>query len=221
MARILVVEDDPDTNDSLCEYLRGAGHELHAALDGEAAVAIFQRTPFDAIVLDIMLPKLSGLEILRLVRRTSDVPILMLTAVADEHTQLASFDQLADDYVTKPCSIALIGRRITALLRRSGKGLDVNQWTWRDLSIDFDNYATLRGGMPVEMTQKELQLLKFLLDNEGLVLTRAQILEDLWGLDSPESERTIDLYISRLRTKLGIDCIKTIRSIGYKIATNS
>ncbi|WP_304507401.1 response regulator transcription factor [Anaerotignum sp.] len=217
MARLLIVEDDPDTNDSICEYLKGAGHQVHAAFDGQQALDLFESFPIDAIVLDIMLPKLNGMEVLREIRQSSDVPVLMLTAIKDEQTQIASFDGLADDYITKPCSIVLLGKRITALLRRAGKGKDVRSWEWKDLAVNFYAYTAYKGNEPIDLPQKELRLLKFLIDNQGLVLTRNQILDELWGLESPESDRTIDLYISRLRNKLGIDCIKTIKGIGYKL----
>lgn len=217
MARLLIVEDDTDTNDSICEYLKSAGHQVNSAFDGKQALDLFESIPIDAVVLDIMLPKLSGMEVLREIRQISDVPVLMLTAIKDEQTQIASFDGLADDYITKPCSIVLLGKRITALLRRVGKGKDVHSWEWQNLVVDFASYTAYKGNEPVEVAQKELQLLKLLVDNQGLVLTRNQILDELWGLESPESDRTIDLYISRLRTKLGIGCIKTIKGIGYKI----
>jgi DNA-binding response OmpR family regulator len=217
VARLLIVEDDPDTNDSICEYLKDAGHKVHAAFDGKQALVLFENLPIDAIVLDIMLPQLSGLEVLREIRQNSDVPVLMLTAIKDEGTQITSFDRLADDYITKPCSIVLLGKRITALLRRAGKGRDVHSWEWQDLAVDFAACTACKGNESVAVTPKELQLLKLLLDNQGLVLTRNQILDELWGMESPESDRTIDLYISRLRTKLGIGCIKTIKGIGYKL----
>lgn len=217
VARLLIVEDDPDTNESICEYLKGAGHQVHAAFDGKQALDLFETVPIDAIILDILLPKLSGMDALREIRKSSDVPILMLTAIKDERTQILSFDGLADDYITKPCSIVLLGKRITALLRRAGKGKNVHCWEWQDLVVDFNACSVCRGNEPVEVAQKELQLLKLLLDNQGLVLTRNQILDELWGLESPESDRTIDLYISRLRAKLGIGCIKTIKGMGYKL----
>lgn len=137
MARLLIVEDDTDTNDSICEYLKSAGHQVNSAFDGKQALDLFESIPIDAVVLDIMLPKLSGMEVLREIRQISDVPVLMLTAIKDEQTQIASFDGLADDYITKPCSIVLLGKRITALLRRVGKGKDVHSWEWQNLVVDF------------------------------------------------------------------------------------
>jgi two-component system, OmpR family, response regulator VanR len=216
VAKLLIVEDDQDTNDSICEYLKGAGHKVYAAYDGEQALNMFESIPLDAIVLDIMLPKINGMSVLKKIRESSDVPVLMLTAVRDEGTQIASFHGRDDDYITNPCSIVLLGKRITALLRRIGKSKDVHIWTWKDLTIDFTAYTACNINGHIDVVQKELQLLKLLIDNQGLVLTRCQILDEIWGLESPESDRTIDLYISRLRTKLGLDCIKTIKGIGYR-----
>lgn len=122
MAALLIVEDDRKTNEALCEYLRAAGHEIIPAYDGDEALQIFGRGDIDLVVLDIMLPKVSGLSVLHEIRQKSSVPILMLTALEDEYTQVTSFDEQADDYITKPFSMILLGRRITALLRRCGKG---------------------------------------------------------------------------------------------------
>ncbi|MCE3200474.1 response regulator transcription factor [Paenibacillus sonchi] len=216
MAKLLIVEDDLNTNDSICEYLKGAGHHVYAAYDGQQALETLIRVSIDAIVLDIMLPKINGLAVLKEVREHSDIPILMLTAIKDESTQIVSFDGLADDYITKPCSIILLGKRITALLRRVGKGKDTRIWEWKDMVVDFTSYTVCNTNGNIDVTQKELQLLKLLIDNQGLVLTRIQIMDEIWGLDSPESDRTIDLYISRLRIKLGLECIRTIKGIGYK-----
>lgn len=119
MAVLLIVEDDRKTNEAVCEYLSSAGHEIIPAYDGDEALRIFDRGHIDLIVLDIMLPKVSGLSVLHEIRQKSAVPILMLTAIEDEYTQVASFDEQADDYITKPFSMILLGRRITALLRRS------------------------------------------------------------------------------------------------------
>ena len=121
MAALLIVEDDRKTNEAICEYLRAAGHDIIPAYDGAEGLQIFGRGDIDLVVLDIMLPKVSGLSILHEIRQKSSVPILMLTALEDEYTQVASFDGQADDYITKPFSMILLGRRITALLRRCGK----------------------------------------------------------------------------------------------------
>ncbi len=123
MATILVVEDDKKTNDAICEYLGSAGHKMFPAYDGADALNFFFKNNLDLVVLDIMLPKIMGLGVLHEIRKKSSVPVLMLTAIEDEYTQVTSFDEQADDYITKPFSMVLLGRRITALLRRCGKGV--------------------------------------------------------------------------------------------------
>ena len=121
MATLLIVEDDHKTNDAICEYLKPTGHSLIPAYDGSEALQLFRQNHIDLVVLDIMLPHISGLSVLHEIRRTSTTPVLMLTAIEDEYTQVRSFDEQADDYMTKPFSMVLLGRRITALLRRSGQ----------------------------------------------------------------------------------------------------
>lgn len=216
MAKLLIVEDDRDTNDGICEYLAGAGHELYPAYDGEQAIALFDSQPVDLIVLDIMLPKIDGLTVLKRVRESSNVPVLMVTAIEDEDTQIESFDGLADDYITKPFSIVLLGKRVAALIRRAGKGEDVRVWRHEDITVDFSSYTADNAGVPIDFAPKEYQILKLLIDNKGLVLTRGQILDEIWGLDSPDSDRTIDTYIRRIRQKLNLNCIETIKGVGYK-----
>lgn len=216
LAKLLIVEDDRDTNDGICEYLAGAGHELYPAYDGEQAIVLFDSRPVDLIVLDIMLPKIDGLTVLKKIRENSNVPVLMVTAIEDENTQIESFDGLADDYITKPFSIVLLGKRVAALLRRAGKGEDMRVWRHGDITVDFSSYTADNAGAPIDFAPKEYQILKLLIDNKGLVLTRGQILDEIWGLDSPDSDRTIDTYIRRIRQKLSLNCIETIKGVGYK-----
>jgi DNA-binding response OmpR family regulator len=216
LAKLLIVEDDRDTNDGICEYLAGAGHELYPAYDGEQAIVLFDSRPVDLIILDIMLPKIDGLTVLKKVRENSNVPVLMMTAIEDENTQIASFDGLADDYITKPFSIVLLGKRVSALLRRAGKGEDIRVWRHGDITVDFSSYTADNAGASIDFAPKEYRILKLLIDNKGLVLTRGQILDEIWGLDSPDSDRTIDTYIRRIRQKLNLNCIETIKGVGYK-----
>lgn len=216
MATLLIVEDDPRTNEAICEYLKSAGHELIPAYDGVSALRIFERRPVDLIVLDIMLPKLTGLELLHRIRQKSAVPVLMLTAIEDEYTQVASFDEQADDYITKPFSMVLLGRRITALLRRSGNGLMPEMMVFGDVAVDFSGYTAKGPEGKIDITPKEIDLLRLLVDHKGLVLSRSQILDELWGIDYPIIDRTIDTYIKNLRKKLRLDCIVTVKGIGYK-----
>ncbi|MCI8960847.1 MAG: response regulator transcription factor [Lachnospiraceae bacterium] len=195
MAKLLIVEDDLKTNEAICEYLIPAGHKVIPAYDGAEAIQLFQHENIDPVVLDIMLPHISGLSVLHEIRQMSQIPVLMLTALEDEYTQVMSFDEQADDYMTKPFSMVLLGRRITALLRRSGQAPLPQTVTFGDVTVD---------------------LLRLLAEHRGLVLTRSQILDELWGADYPIIDRTVDTYIKNLRKKLRLDCIVTVKGIGYK-----
>ena len=195
MAKLLIVEDDLKTNEAICEYLIPAGHKVIPAYDGAEAIQLFQHENIDPVVLDIMLPHISGLSVLHEIRQMSQIPVLMLTALEDEYTQVMSFDEQADDYMTKPFSMVLLGRRITALLRRNGLAPLPQTVTFGDVTVD---------------------LLRLLAEHRGLVLTRSQILDELWGADYPIIDRTVDTYIKNLRKKLRLDCIVTVKGIGYK-----
>lgn len=216
MATILIVEDDKQTNEAVCEYLKSTGHKIMPAYDGAEALQLFKQGNIDLIVLDIMLPKITGLAVLHEIRKESAVPVLMLTAIEDEYTQVTSFDEQADDYITKPFSMVLLGRRITALLRRSGKGIISDMVTFGDVTVNFSSYTAKDHNGKIDITPKEINLLRLLIEHKGLVLTRSQILDDLWGIDSPIIDRTIDTYIKNLRKKLRLDCIVTVKGIGYK-----
>ncbi|RKJ00239.1 DNA-binding response regulator [bacterium D16-54] len=216
MATLLIVEDDIKTNEAICEYLKSAGHKIIPAYDGADALQIFDSDNVDLAVLDIMLPKVSGLSVLNEIRKKSSIPILMLTAIEDEYTQVTSFDEQADDYITKPFSMILLGRRVTALLRRSGKGIMPNIMTFGSVTVDFSGYTAKDNNGKIDVTPKEIDLLKLLVEHKGLVLTRSQIVDDLWGDSYPIIDRTVDTYIKNLRKKLQLDCIVTVKGIGYK-----
>ena len=216
MARIMVVEDNRGTNKAICEYMKSAGHELYPAIDGSEALKIFREQKIDLIVLDIMLPQISGVAVLHEIRKSSNVPIIMLTAIDDEYTQSNSFDELADDYITKPFSMLILGKRIAALLRRSTNKAPANIVSLGGVTVDFAGYTATDENGKIDITPKELQILKVLIDNKGLVLSRNQIIDDVWGYDCDVIDRTIDAYIRNIRKKLRLDCITTVKGIGYK-----
>lgn len=216
MATLLVIEDDINTNEAICEYMKSAGHTTLSALDGEEGLLLAKEPSVDLVVLDIMLPKIDGMTVLRELRKCSTVPVLMLTAIEDEHTQATSFDAEADDYITKPFSMVLLGKRITALLRRSGKNPEILRVQFGDIIVDFGGYAAWNQAGRIDLTPKEIELLKLLLEHKGLVLTRSQILDELWGYDASIIDRTVDTYIKNLRKKLNLDRIITVKGVGYK-----
>lgn len=216
MAVIMIVEDNKGTNKAICEYMKMAGHILIPAYDGSEALQLFKEERIDLIVLDIMLPVISGIAVLHEIRKTSNVPVIMLTAIEDEYTQASSFDELADDYITKPFSMLILGKRITALLRRSEKKAALSTVKLGGITVDFAGYVAFDSNGKIDITPKELEILKLLIENKGLVLSRNQILDDIWGDDCAIIDRTIDAYIRNLRKKLRLDCITTVKGIGYK-----
>lgn len=216
MATLLIVEDDLKTNEAICEYMKSAGHRAIPAYDGAEAIRCFQTDKPDLVVLDIMLPKMTGLAVLHEIRRTSFLPVLMLTAIEDEYTQIQSFDEQADDYITKPFSMVLLGKRIMALLRRSGQSIMPDKMTFGEITVDFSGYTARDRTGKIELTPREIDLLRLFVEHKGLVLTRDQILDDLWGDDNPIIDRTVDTYVKNLRKKLRLDCLVTVKGIGYK-----
>ncbi len=216
MAVILMVEDERNTNEAVCEYLKSIGYNAVPAYDGMEAVQLFEQNNFDLVVLDIMLPRMSGISVLHKIRQTKSTPVIMLTAIGDEYTQVRSFDEMADDYITKPFSMVLLGKRIAALLRRNGQIAAINKVTFGDVTVDFSGYSAYDNNGKIDVTPKEIDLLRLFVENKGLVLTRSQILDELWGIDYPIIDRTIDTYIKNLRKKLRLDCIVTVKGIGYK-----
>ena len=216
MQRILVVEDDFDIQELLQNFLQEAGYEVAVANDGVEALSLFAGERYDLIVLDIMLPKIDGYGVCELIRKQSDVPIIMLTALSGEEDQIKGLDLQVDDYITKPFSMVLLGRRVTALLRRSGKCAISNIMAFGDVQVNFSGYTASDQNGKIDITPKELDLLKLLVEHKGLVLTRSQILDELWGYDCSIIDRTIDTYIKNLRKKLRLNCIVTVKGIGYK-----
>ena len=219
MAALLIVEDDMKTNEAICEYLKSAGHTIVPAYDGATALQIFETTDIDLVVLDIMLPQISGLAVLHEIRQKSSVPILMLTAIEDEYTQVASFDEQADDYITKPFSMPVLLRKIAAVLRRSSKQNDIPQtMNYKDLTLDLDGYKVYTKEENIDLTPREFEILRELLIHKGRILTRQNLLQTLWKYEFFGEERIIDTHIKNLRKKLGAaDYIETIRGVGYRI----
>lgn len=215
MYHVLVVEDDSNTNQVICEFLKDAGYGVTAAYDGEAAVTLFCKEHYDLVILDIMLPLKNGMEVLRELRALSGVPVIMLTALADEYSQIKSFDLQADEYVTKPFSPVVLVKRAAALLRRSHP-IDKQAVTFDDITVDFSAYTVSKYGKQIPVTTKEMEILKVLIENQGAVLSRSQILDAVWSFDSDISDRIVDTHIKNLRKKLECNAIVTVKGIGYK-----
>ena len=219
MSKILVVEDDFDIQELLRNFLQEAGYEITIACDGAEALSFFTSQQFDLIILDIMLPKIDGFTVCELIRKQSQVPIIMLTALNGEEEQIKGLDLQVDDYITKPFSMPILIRKIAAVLRRGTMIPDQEHQTisYKNLILDLDSYSASINGESHELTQREFEVLRELLLNKGRVLTRQNLLDRLWKYDFLGDERVVDTHIKNLRKKLGIDFIQTIRGVGYKI----
>ena len=223
MSRILVVEDDPAILRGLADNLKRELHEVLTAADGETGYRLIREKKPDLIVLDLMLPKLSGYEVCRQMRAEGmTTPILMLTARGEETDRVLGLDLGADDYVTKPFSVRELLARVRALLRRSQpEKATLDQLTVDDITIDFRSYEARKAGKPIEMTRREFQLLRALASRPGEVVTRDELLDQVWGLEDYPTTRTIDNHIAGLRAKLERDAAEprrllTVRGVGYK-----
>lgn len=213
---ILIVEDEKEIREGVSEYLSEVGYNVISAEDGMQAIELFKNNKIDLVILDIMLPKANGFVVLNKIRQESNVPVIMLTAMSDDYTQIMSFDEKADDYITKPFSIIVLHKRIEALLRRGVKVSENKKWFYGDIEIDFEGYSARKNGENIDLKPKEIKLIELLLKYEGKVLTRAQILDNLWNIEESPNDRVIDVYIKNIRKKLLLDCIVTVKGIGYK-----
>jgi DNA-binding response OmpR family regulator len=223
MSRILVIEDDPAILRGLLDNFKRELHEVFTAGDGETGYRLIKEKKPDLIVLDLMLPKLSGYEVCRQMRAEGmTTPILMLTARGEETDRVLGLDLGADDYVTKPFSVRELLARVRALLRRSQPGKAVlDHLTVDNVTIDFRSYEARRAGKPMEMTRREFQLLRALASRPGEVVGRDALLDEVWGLEDYPTTRTIDNHIAGLRAKLERNPadpqhLMTVRGVGYK-----
>ena len=219
MKKILIVEDEPDIQELLCAYLRDAGYETAAAADGVEALSLFQARPFDLVLLDVCLPKIDGFGVCEMIRRQSQVPVVMLTALDEEADQLRGFGLDIDDYVTKPFSMPVLLEKIRVILRRNGGTAErADCLCYRDLVVNPDTREALLNGQLLELTTREFELLRLFLASPGRVFTREMLLSRIWGYDSYVDERVVDSHIKNLRHKLKRDYIETVRGVGYRAA---
>mgnify|MGYP002548884466 CR=1 FL=1 len=221
--RILIVEDEKNIVDILSFNLSKEGYETLEAYDGEAALQLALEQNPDLILLDIMLPGEDGLEILSRLKAsevTKEIPVIMVTAKGAEYDKVMGLDCGADDYITKPFGMMEFIARVRAVLRRAGKEEKENDvLETGDLQIQVKQHQVLAKGEKVTLTLKEFELLKFLMENKGIVLTRDRLLGHVWGYDFDGETRTVDVHVRTLRQKLG-ECgelIETVRGVGYRI----
>lgn len=214
--KILIVEDEIDIREGISEYLSEVGYDVMVAEDGQEGIDLFKSNEFDLVLLDIMLPKINGFGVLNQIREISDVPVMMLTAMTDDYSQIMSFNEKADDYITKPFSVVVLHKRIEALQRRIQGRQQNNKWIYKDVEVDFLGFCAKKDNNPVDLKPKEIKLLELLIKHKNQVLTRNQMLDSLWEIDEAPADRVIDVYIKNLRKKLDLDCITTVKGIGYK-----
>ena len=213
---ILVVEDDKMIREGICEFLSEFEYNTFQAEDGKQAISIFENNEINLAILDIQLPYINGLEVLKTIRKTSDIPVLMLTAFSDEEYKINAFISLADGYIEKPFSLPVLKVRIESLIKKHYGNSEI--FKYKNTEVNFTSYTASVNGTKVDVNAKELEILKYMKDNEGQALTRMQIIDSVWKeTDEIPFDRVIDVYIKELRKKLELDCIVTIRNVGYKL----
>ena len=220
MEKILIVEDDSGISDFVKAELDHEGFEITVAADGRVALEVFESFNPDLILLDVMLPGLSGLEVLRRIRKTSAVPVIMVTARGETYDRVNGLDAGADDYLPKPFEIEELLARMRAVLRRSAKvAAEAKSFKIRDLELNCDSMKVTLKGEVIELSKTEYLMLKLLMEKKNQVLSRDQMIDDVWGEDHFIDVNTIDVYVGYLRSKIdqvaGETYIKTVRGTGY------
>jgi DNA-binding response OmpR family regulator len=226
MSSVLVVEDDPAILRGLADNLKFEGYDVQTAPDGESGLRLYDSHKPDLVILDLMMPRLGGLEMCRKLRaRGVQTPILMLTARSEEADRVTGLDVGADDYVTKPFSVRELLARVRALLRRAQPQADLpDELSFGDVEVDFRRYEARRKGKAIEMTRKEFAILRLLAGRAGQVVTRDELLNEVWGYEAYPVSRTVDNHVAGLRAKLESDParpshIRTVHGVGYKFST--
>jgi DNA-binding response OmpR family regulator len=222
VARVLVVDDDPTVREVVVSYLRAAKHEVIEAADGESVELLLRDRPADLVVLDLMLPGIDGLEVCRRLRATSDVPVIMLTALGSETDRVVGLEQGADDYVTKPFSPRELVLRVESVLRRAGERTEpeVGRLEDGDLVVDLSRHEATLDGRPLALTAREYDLLRFLMANPGTAYSREDLLQQVWGWSFGD-QSTVTVHVRRLREKVERDStmperLVTVWGVGYR-----
>ena len=218
MKEILVIEDEKDIQNIIKAFLENAGYKVETADDGLDGINIIQKNKFDLVLLDIMMPKIDGFVVCEMIRKNSNVPIIILTALTDEESQLKGFDKLADDYITKPFSMPIVLKHIEAILRRTdNRKENVSILKYKNLVLNTENYEVFVDNKKIPLTYREYEILKLFLENQGKVFTRDNILNSIWSYDYYGDDKIVNTHIKNIRKKLGYDYIETVRGVGYRI----
>lgn len=215
---ILIIEDEIAIQNIIKAFLEDAGYIVILASDGIMGIELFKKHKPDLVLLDLMLPKIDGYVVCEILRKESTTPIIMLTARDDDESQMKGFDVLADDYITKPFSMPLVLKRIEAVLRRT----DIQDTTspiirYRNIRLNTESYEVFVNDESVSLTAREFEILKLLLENQGRVFSRESLLNSIWNYDFFGDEKIVNTHIKNIRKKLEVDCIETIRGVGYRI----
>ena len=217
-ASILVVEDDINIQELIVEFLKAEDYKVDYASDGLEGIQLFKKNNYDLIILDIMMPNLDGYSTCKMIRKTSDVPIIFLTALNQENDELKGFELECDDYITKPFSFNLLIKRVEAVLRRSSVEVKNNDYvSFEKLKLNLNTYTANVDGNIVELTLKEFNILKSLVEKYPQVITRESLLDSIWGYDYYGDTRIVDAHIKNIRRKIGLPYIKTVKGIGYTL----
>ena len=217
--RLLVAEDELDLAEVLAAFLTKNQYAVDTVHDGAAALDYASTAEYDAIILDIMMPKLDGWQVCREIRQYSNVPVIMLTAKSDERDELQGFQLGVDEYISKPFSPKILVARVEAILRRTNQLADEEKLEVSGIIVDKKAHSVIIDGRMVELSYKEFELLAYFLENRGIALSREKILNSVWNYDYFGDARTIDTHVKKLRSKMGKkgDLIKTIWGLGYKL----
>ncbi|MEF9952235.1 MAG: response regulator transcription factor [Clostridium sp.] len=215
--KILVIEDNLDIQELIKEFLLSENYIVDTANDGVEGIEKFNRGEYDLIILDIMMPNLDGYGVCKIIRGKSSVPIIMLTALNEERDEVKGFELKVDDYITKPFSFNVLIKRVEAMMRRTYGDKSDGIIEFNNIKINKDSYDAYVDGEEVELTTKEFEILRILMENKGNVIKREVFLDKLWGYDFYGDTRVIDTHIKNIRKKLQTDYIKTVKGVGYKI----
>ncbi|MCG7330671.1 response regulator transcription factor [Streptococcus cristatus] len=213
MHKILVVEDDTTINQVICEFLKESNYAVTPVFDGGEALLQFEAESFDLVILDMMLPTMSGLDVLKEIRKTSQIPVMILTALDDEYTQLVSFNHLISDYVTKPFSPLILVKRIENILRRNTVASEI---TVSELTVSIDDCTVYWQEEKMPLTKKEYEILQALAKRKDHLVTRDQLMNTIWGYSELDS-RVLDNHIKNIRKKIPGIPLKTITGMGYQL----
>ena len=199
-------------------FLENADYKVETADDGLEGINLIQKNSYDLVLLDIMMPKIDGFVVCEMIRKNSNIPIIILTALTDEESQLKGFDKLADDYITKPFSMPIVLKHIEAIFRRTDNNNETsNILKYKNMILNTENYEVYVDNQKVSLTYREFEILKIFLENQGKVFSRDNILNSIWNYDYFGDDKIVNTHIKNIRKKLGYEYIETVRGVGYKI----